>query len=106
MKKLTETDIYVECQFNMSKLEFKDIIEKRDIKEINNEKIYGICIFNKSTQEFILDEKKTDSYFLRLNKEHPRYKGLCNEILYVYCKLIEITKQKRQFPEKIHIATG
>ena len=66
MKKIDETDTYVEYEFET------DIVRNFnkigiDRKKGKIETVRGCCRFNKQTGRFELPEEKTDSYFLEVD---------------------------------------
>jgi hypothetical protein len=58
---------------------------------------YGVCKFNKQTEEFETDKEKTDVYFFLPSSR---------ELLFVKVRLMQNRREGRGFPDIIDIATG
>lgn len=94
MEKQQENDQCVHYIFYVSVWELEYDQNKKKEDYVSKSK-YGICIFNKITGNFSIDENQTDSYFT-----NRRY-----EKIMMYGKLKKYNEECH-FPDIIHIATG
>ena len=88
LKKTKEDTIFVSYSF-----ETYVYVESKDKAETK----YGLCKFNKLTEEFQLDEKQTDYYFIE---------GIGRETLFIKYRLIKIKREGGIFLDIMSIATG
>ena len=96
MNKISEDEIWVCYEFRTSVVVGRTLNEKGKLRAKFEDK-YGYCKFNKITEEFVLDKKKTDPYFF--NRMHK-------EVIAVHVKLRKLKRENLGFPQITGIATG
>lgn len=94
MQKLKEDSDTVSYMFYMD-IEAEAYIHREGQIRYKLKEIYGYAPLNKKNQEFIVDEERTDKYFL----ENPSY------MYRVGARLLQILKSNQLFPEKLGIAS-
>ncbi len=94
MQKMEEDLETVSYMFFMN-IEVEPYMHREGQIRYRLKKVYGYASLNKKNQEFIVDEERTDKYFL----ENPYYMYL------VGGRLLQILKSNQPFPEKTGIAS-
>ena len=94
MQKLKEDSVTVSYMFYMD-IEAEAYMHREGQVRYRLKEIYGYASLNKKNQEFIVDEERTDKYFLK----NPYYMYL------VGARLLQILKSHQPFPEKTGIAS-
>ncbi len=96
MKKIQEdtTFVYYRLEEGVYEEQYKNKEQKPTCKHVIK---YGYCKFNKKTEEFELDQEKTDQHFFEKGKEIVKVARL----LLLYYK-----KRNLDFPDRISRAYG
>ena len=95
MNKLKENEIYIEYQIE-AEIPVTTIINKKGKECVVVRQGYAYCKFNKHTEEFTLDNEKSDPYFLIDSRS----------IVKAQCKLIKLARECAPFTNLIQIASG
>jgi hypothetical protein len=95
MKKVQENENKVSYQFEVTE-QGESYLNQYGILCYRPKRVYGYCQFNKRTEEFLLDNEKSDSYFTPYKRE----------VIKVQVALIRKKREGGVFPEVIEIATG
>lgn len=95
MYKLYENEVYVDYQIE-TEIPIDTFIDKKGEEQVQVQKGYAYCRFNKKTEEFVLDAAKTNPYFLMHN----------NRVIKAQYKLIQLKRTTYLFPSLIQIASG
>lgn len=96
MTKLKEDDFFVEYKIETNI--YGDIfINESGKRDAKLETIYAYCTLNKKTEEFSLDQSKSNPYFLVKNSR---------EIRHAHAQLVKRVWENMPFEDSIHFATA